>query len=143
MVRSMMVPHLRRWSRRWPAATRMMDSDRRALAERIRCLISGTDGGRPDAVAVRLGVDEPSLRLAIDATAPYATLDLLLAIIDYYGVDPAWLLTGEYCSGTHAEALECAGDRRRNHVLRDLVRRLASPDPLRDELGLRRDEARP
>jgi len=118
-----------------------MEFDRRSLAERIRCLISGTADGTPEAVAVRLGVDVPSLRLAIDATSPYATLDLLLAIIDYYGVDPAWLLTGEYCSGTHAEALECAGDRRRNHVLRDLVRRLATPDPLRDDLGLRRDDA--
>jgi hypothetical protein len=121
----------------------MMDSDRRSLAERIRCLISGTDGGSPEAVAVCLGVDEPSLRLAIDDSAPRASLDLLLAIIDHYGVDPAWLITGEYCSGTHAEALECAGDRRRNHVLRDLVRRLASPDPLRDDLGLWHDEAAP
>lgn len=120
-----------------------MESDRRSLAERIRCLISATDGGRLDAVAVRLGVDEPSLRLAIDDTAPHASLELLLAVIDHYGVDPSWLITGEYRSGTHAEALECAGDRRRDHALRDLVRRLASPNPLRDDLGLRHDEAAP
>jgi len=139
----MMVPPLRRSTGRWPAASRMMDSDRHSLADRIRCLISRTEGGSPQAVATRLGVDEPSLRLAIDESAPRASLQVILTIIDYYGVDPAWLITGEYCSGTHAEALECAGDRRRDHVLRDLVRRLASPDPLRDDLGLRHDEAVP
>ena len=55
-------------------------------------------------MAARLGVDEVSLRMSIDPLAPYPTLDVLSAIITAYGVDPTWLITGEYNSSTHREA---------------------------------------
>jgi hypothetical protein len=58
-------------------------------------------------------VDEVSLRMTIDELAPYPTFDALAAIVDYYGVDPNWLLTGEYDAATHRAALITAAEENR------------------------------
>ena len=51
--------------------------------------------------AKRLRVDELSLRMSVDELAPYPTVDVIAAVVREYGVDPSWLLTGEYDSSTH------------------------------------------
>jgi hypothetical protein len=76
-----------------------------AIAERIRELIGARDHDL-SATAVRLGVAEVSLRASIDPDEPKPPLDVLLAIIREYAVDPMWLLSGEYDLAIHRRAIE-------------------------------------
>lgn len=78
----------------------MRDDSKAAIAGRILGLLGGQECSISDA-AVRLKVDEVSLRISIDDLAPYPTVDVISAIVRVYGVDPSWLLTGEYDSATH------------------------------------------
>jgi len=78
--------------------------DRASIASRIRGLI-GDHKNLVD-VARRLGLDELSLRMSTDEVSPHPTVDVLVAIIHHYGVDPSWLLTGAYDGNTHRAADE-------------------------------------
>lgn len=80
--------------------------DSHAIAERIRGLISAQAPGDIEATAERLGVREFLLRMSIDELSPVATLDVLAAVVNEFGVDPSWLLYGEYDSATHRRAVE-------------------------------------
>ena len=80
--------------------------NRRDVAARLRALLAGQDDQDLAATAQRLGVEEVSLRMSIDEDAPYPTLDVLIAIVATYGVDPKWLLTGEYDAATHRRVLD-------------------------------------
>ena len=78
----------------------MKDDSKAAIAARIKGLIAGQDPSLSDA-ARRLKVDEVSLRMSVDDLAPYPTIDVVAAVVREYGVDPTWLLTGEYDSSVH------------------------------------------
>lgn len=78
----------------------MKDDSKAAIAARIRGLLGGQDSSLTDA-AKRLKVDEVSLRMSIDELAPYPTVDVISAVVRVYGVDPTWLLTGDYDAATH------------------------------------------
>ena len=93
---------------------------------RVRGLIAGQDGGDVGATARRLSIDEVSLRMSIDELSPYPTLDALAAIVNHYGVDPHWLLTGEYDLHTHRAALE-SGMAHNERALEALLTRSALP----------------
>ena len=80
--------------------------DRIAIAARIRGLLAGQDNADPSVAAARLGVDEVGLRMTIDDLAPNPTIDVIGAIVRTYGVDPVWLLTGEYDPATHRQLFE-------------------------------------
>jgi hypothetical protein len=84
----------------------MRGFDRIAIAARIRGLISGQDGNDIGACARRLRVDEVGLRMSVDELAPNPTIDVIAAIVKAYGVDPTWLLSGNYDSGTHRAILD-------------------------------------
>lgn len=84
----------------------MMTFDRAGIAERLRELIGGRDGGDLVATAERLRVEELSLRMSIDQLSPHPTIEVVMAVIREYGVDPTWLLTGEYQSSSHRVAIE-------------------------------------
>jgi len=85
----------------------LMHSDvLREIAARLRGLIAGQDNGDVGATAARLGVDEVSLRMSIDETSPYPTIDVLIAVISHYAVDPSYLLTGEYDPALHRRSLD-------------------------------------
>src|SRR5687767_510603 len=77
----------------------MKDDSKAAIASRIRGLI-GSPVSISDA-ARRLRVDEVSLRMSVDELAPYPTVDVIAGVVREYGVDPTWLLTGQYDSATH------------------------------------------
>ena len=77
--------------------------DRLAIANRLRALFGAND---LDEIAVRLGVSHVELRRSIDDRAPNPTADVLTAVVRVYGVDPSWLIHGEYNSATHYAALE-------------------------------------
>ena len=81
--------------------------DRWRIAVRIRALLYATirrSGVR--VVAADLDVSSESLQASIDLQKPHPSVEVLLAVIRYHGVDPTWLLTGEYDLATHREALE-------------------------------------
>lgn len=84
----------------------MKGFDRIAIAARIRGLIAGQDDGDYAVSARRLHVDEIGLRMSIDDLAPNPTVDVIAAIVLAYGVDPTWLLTGDYDSATHRAILD-------------------------------------
>ena len=75
-------------------------------------------------IAERLHVEELSLRLSVDELSPHPTVEVLDAVIRELGVDPTWLLTGSYDSGSHRMAME-SGDIR--GVLRDFIAMRPSP----------------
>ena len=96
--------------------------DRAGIADRLRGLIGGQDAGDLARTAERLRVEELSLRMSIDPLSPHPTMEVITAVIRDYGVDPAWLLTGEYQSSSHRVAIE--GEQ--------------LPAPLRDFMAYRR-----
>ena len=80
--------------------------DRTGIAERLRSLLAGQGDDDLSRTAARLGVEELSLRMSIDGLSPHPTVEVLAAVIQQYGVDPAWLLTGNYDATTHRAAIE-------------------------------------
>lgn len=98
--------------------------DRRAVAERIRALVSNTDSLA--SIAARLGVPLNVLAAAIDDTVPYPTLELLDAIVRVFGVDPSWLVTGRYDSATHRRSLEDQAGQAES-ALHDVLRTRTTP----------------
>src|SRR4051812_42372877 len=76
------------------------------IAGRVRGLIGGRERGILEAAAERLGVSELALRLSTDDVSPHPTLDVLAALVREYGVDPCWLIYGEYDGATHRAAVE-------------------------------------
>lgn len=97
----------------------MTESDNAALASRIRGLLTGQ--GSVAELAARLRVDEVALRMSIDELSPYPTMTVIAAVIREYGVDPAWLLTGEYNAASHRAALE-ANTSELPFVVSDVIR---------------------
>ncbi|MFI5228991.1 MAG: hypothetical protein ACHQWU_07975 [Gemmatimonadales bacterium] len=100
--------------------------DRAGVAGRLRTLINNPERLEPGAAARRLGVSEVALRMSIDGESPRPTTEVLVAAIRYYGVDPSWLLTGEYDAALHRQAIE--GDRDATAaVVSDVVHRRNTP----------------
>lgn len=79
--------------------------DRHAIAARLRKLLRPGFIDLP-AIAARLGVDESALRDSMDERSPRPSVDVLTAAVRQLGVDPTWLLTGDYSRGTHVAALD-------------------------------------
>jgi hypothetical protein len=96
--------------------------DAHGIAARIRGLIGGQDKGDVARTAERLGVSELALRMTLDPAAPQLNTVVLLAVIRNYGVDPMWLLSGEYNLTTHREAME-DDESATTDVLEEMVRR--------------------
>ena len=96
-----------------------------AIAERIRELIPVHDQDL-SATALRLGVAELSLRASIDPRAPKACLQVLVAVVREYAVDPMWLLSGDYDLTTHRRAI-AENESLTGDGLRELVRGRITP----------------
>jgi len=95
-----------------------------AIAQRIQMLLGDHSAESLASAAVRLGVSERSLRWSIDPITPHQSVALLLAVVHEYGVDPAWLLTGDYDSATHRSTADA--DRR---TIAEILRRTALRTP--------------
>lgn len=104
----------------------LSSDDRARVAARLRELIATHDHADPGLMARRLGVSEVALRISIDVDSPRPTADVLVAAIRYYGVDPNWLLTGEYNATVHRHAVD--GDRSATAAaLTEVVQRRNTP----------------
>ena len=71
------------------------------LASRVRSLLGVTDRLALRRAAEELGVAEGDLREIVTYETVYPAVSALAAIVDFYGVDAGWLLTGEYTPSTH------------------------------------------
>lgn len=83
----------------------MVDPHSHEIAARLRALFAKPDDQDWEVVAERLRVSELALRMSIDPLEPHPTIEVITAAIAHYGVDPTWILTGEYDPGTHRRAL--------------------------------------
>jgi transcriptional regulator with XRE-family HTH domain len=106
--------------------------DAKGLALRIRTLIGGEGGGDCASVARRLGVSEASLAAAIALDAPRPSLAVLTAIVRSYGVDPAWLFTGQYDLAIHRKAMD-DDSLRVDEILRQLLKQGRARSTTRSE----------
>jgi transcriptional regulator with XRE-family HTH domain len=86
------------------SAARDNSVDANAIASRVRVLLAGR--GPSQELAEKFGVSESALAQSVDEFMPRPTVDVLLAVVGEFGVDPTWLLTGSYDAGTHRVALE-------------------------------------
>ena len=76
--------------------------DRFAIAARLRALMLSENAvSTPSAMAQSLGVRESTLRASIDEESPRPWVEVVLAVVRRFGVDPTWILTGVYDSATH------------------------------------------
>jgi hypothetical protein len=98
-------------------------SYRHGIAARLRRLLRHSLVELP-ALAARLGVDERELRLSMDERSPRTSVSVLVAVVRHMGVDPTWLITGEYSAHTHHTAMEADGE-----AAERTVRRLLSELP--------------
>ena len=85
------------------------------MAERVRAVIARQPGHRIDVVAQTLRLSPGRLeRLVVNADDPVDTgflIDVIAALVHESGIDPKWLLTGQYDPATHRKALLLGEDR--------------------------------
>jgi hypothetical protein len=99
------------------------DSAITAIAGRVRTVLSGH---RVEVIADELDIPlDPTHELLEQLERPIDRaflLDVVAALVHKWGIDPAWLLSGEYDGGLHREALVLGEDRTRRGL--DAVRGL-------------------
>jgi hypothetical protein len=98
---------------------------RRDIATRLRTLLAVGQEELAD-TARRLGVEELALRMSVDEMSPFPTLDVLVAVVAHYGVDPSYLLTGVYDAATHRQVAD-ADVQAVATAVSDYVRRESAP----------------
>lgn len=106
-------------------------SDRSAIAARARALIGGGAASSILEAAERLGVSDVALRVTLDPVSAHPVLDVLAGMVRIYGLDPTWLLTGEYDGWSHART----ADRGHAEIVAEL-RRIAALHHVRLEDAL-------
>lgn len=110
-----------------------------AVAERLRGILGGQDRGMIEASARRLGVSEVALRMSIDETDPHPAIEVLVAVVRAYGVDPSWLVSGVYDATTHRAAVEDEAAVTKEELARMITRRMvcAASSEATDSIHLR------
>lgn len=70
--------------------------------------------------------------MSIDELSPHPTVEVLAAVIRVYGIDPSWLLTGQYDPSTHRSVME--GDSDATTAVRQFFyeRKLRISEPTRE-----------
>lgn len=79
--------------------------DPHVIAARLRGLMSN-DLLNVEKAARNLGVSEVALRMSVDELSPHPALEVIVAVVRWYGVDPTWIITGEYDVDTHRALLD-------------------------------------
>ena len=77
-------------------------TDRAGVAGRIREILRNQKLSIEQA-ADRLRFDPADVRAALEGDL---TLSIIIGVVRYFGVDPTWVLTGEYEQWSHRAALE-------------------------------------
>lgn len=97
------------------------------IAERVRLVISRQPGHRVDEVARSLSVPLDGLRRLLDESNQSIDTTLLInvvvSLVREAGIDPRWLLSGQYDGAMHRQALMLGEDQTLHgaQTLRELV----------------------
>jgi len=116
--------------------------DLTSIATRIRALLIRPNGDDLEAAASRLDVAPAALSRSLDPRFPRPSLSVITAIVREYGVDPWWLMYGDYNRETHALASEMGSAISRADVLRlvapprETRAGESAEDPLDRQLGV-------
>jgi hypothetical protein len=98
-----------------------------AMAKRCRNMVARQPGHCLDAVAETLSVSPDALERFMNAQErridTVFLIDLVAALVHECGIDPKWLLTGEYDGEMHRKALVLGEDRTRRgaRAIREFV----------------------
>ena len=92
--------------------------DLTAIATRLRALLIRPNDGDLEEIAKRLDVAPTALLRSVDDRLPRPSLGVITAIVRQYGVDPWWVMYGDYNRETHALASEMGPAITRADVLR-------------------------
>ena len=96
----------------------------RDLASRVAGLLQSKFRGDLVAAARELDVDPDELRHIVEDQTEQPHLDVLAKLVEHFGVDVCWLLTGEYDWQTHMRLLEDEDERGADDGHRQLLLRL-------------------
>jgi hypothetical protein len=113
----------------FPQETTMAHVEPMLVAARLRHLLGGATANL-EAAAVDLAVSEVALRMSVDDLSPHPALEVIIAVVRHYGVDPTWLMTGEYNSAHHRAALEAEESATTAEIANLISNAVASGDPL-------------
>ena len=91
------------------------------IAARIRALV---DERPPNELAAKLHIGLDELDDAIDLSLPVHPVHVLAAISFMFGIDPTWLITGDYDAGTHR--LSSISQQSAADVIRSILKRRSS-----------------
>jgi hypothetical protein len=76
--------------------------------------------------------------MSIDPDEPHPTLEVVAAVVQQYGVDPSWLLSGEYDPAAHRAAIDDDADVTKSELLRLIAMQLvAKGTPPADQPAVR------
>ena len=75
------------------------------VAARLRRLV-GAERANPEILTRALGVSVSALLTSLEELAPRPAIEVIVAVVQRYGVDPTWLMTGEYDHARHRAALD-------------------------------------
>jgi hypothetical protein len=92
--------------------------DWRQVGDRMRVLVGANDDTALSREADRLKIGEAGLRSITRRSSASMDLHTLAAVVRAYGLDPTWVLTGEYDSNTHRSALNADTDEIAGTLLR-------------------------
>lgn len=98
-----------------------------AIADRVRTVVAQNSTRSLDVLAAALHAEPEAFHALVnddDAALDRAVLiDVIAALVREFGVDPQWLLTGQYDGAVHSRALSIAEDRSDigERALRDFV----------------------
>jgi hypothetical protein len=95
--------------------------DQIGIASRIRGLLGAAGTSDYAFSARRLGVTEIALRMSADELDPHPTFEVIVAVIREYGVDPAWLVSGQYDPNVHRTTLDASDEHRVGAVISTLL----------------------
>jgi hypothetical protein len=94
----------------------------RDLASRVAGLLHGQFRGDLVAAARDLDVDPDELRRIVESRTDTPDLNVLAKLVNRFGVDVCWLMTGEYDWRAHMRLLEDEGDQSKDREKQLLLR---------------------
>lgn len=95
-------------------------SDSSLIAARLRSLMAN-DLANADGISRQLGVSVSALMLSIDEASPHPTLEVIVGAVRWYGVDPTWLITGNYDVAGHRTVLTESDSSDLTHQVASLI----------------------
>jgi hypothetical protein len=82
-----------------------MSVDWAGISERVRGLVRMEEYG-VEVASAKLGLQPDVIHAGVNGVSRSATLRVVEAVVRVYGLDPTWIITGQYDSATHRTAMQ-------------------------------------